>query len=82
MSTHNLCFEQKYEKYHNFYLEIFPFLVVKFLIYLNRRVFVMINYFVKQIHKIYNFGKNVCNKVFKIFSHLPYIVYETVLWTS
>ena len=34
-------FEQKYEKYHNFYLEIFPFLVVKFSIYLNRRVFVM-----------------------------------------
>ena len=35
-STHNLCFEQKYEKYQNFYV-----LVVKFSIYLNRRVFVM-----------------------------------------
>ena len=22
MSTHNLCFEQKYEKYRNFYLKI------------------------------------------------------------
>ena len=41
-STHNLCFEQKYEKYENFYLKIFIFLVVKFSIYLNRRVFVMI----------------------------------------
>ena len=39
---HNLCFEQKYEKYQNFYLKIFIFLVVEFLIYLNRRVFVML----------------------------------------
>ena len=41
MSTHNLCFEQIYEKIHNFCLEIFPFLVVQFSIYLNRHVFVM-----------------------------------------
>ena len=42
MSTHNLCFEQKYEKYQSFYLNfIFQFLEVKFSIYLNRRVFVM-----------------------------------------
>ena len=40
-STHNLCFEQKYEKYH-FYLKSFHFLVVKFSIYLKRRVFVMV----------------------------------------
>ena len=41
--THNLCFEQKYEKYQNFYMKIFIFfLVVKFSIYLNRRVFLMI----------------------------------------
>ena len=40
-STHNLCFEQEYEKYQNFLSESFPFLVVKFSIYLNRRVFVM-----------------------------------------
>ena len=40
-STHNLCFEQKYEKYRNFVSENFPVLVVKFSIYLNRRVFVM-----------------------------------------
>ena len=38
VSTHNLCFEQKYEKYQKFY---FRFLVVKFSIYLKRRVFVM-----------------------------------------
>ena len=25
MSTHNLCFEQKYEKYQKFYLKIFIF---------------------------------------------------------
>ena len=41
MITHNLCFEQKYEKYQNFLSENFPFLVVKFSIYLNRCVFVM-----------------------------------------
>ena len=41
MSTHNLCSEQKYEKYQNFLSENFPFLVVTFSIYLNRRVFVM-----------------------------------------
>ena len=40
-STHNLCFEQKYEKYQIFLSENFPFLVVKFSIYLNRCVFVM-----------------------------------------
>ena len=37
MSTHNLCFEQKYEKYRIFLSEIFIFSV-----YLNRQVFVMI----------------------------------------
>ena len=41
-STHNLCFEQKYEKYQSFLAEKFSvFLEVKFSIYLNRRVFVM-----------------------------------------
>ena len=40
-STHNLCFEQKYEKYQNFLSENFHFLVVKFSVYLNRRVFIM-----------------------------------------
>ena len=41
MSTHNLCFEQKYEKMSEFLSENFHFLEVKFSIYLNRRVFVM-----------------------------------------
>ena len=39
-SNQNLCFEQIYEKYQ-FYLKTFSFLVVKFSIYLNRRVFVI-----------------------------------------
>ena len=42
-TTHNLCFEQEYEKYQNFLSENFQFLVVKFSIYLNRRVFVTID---------------------------------------
>ena len=42
MSTHNLCFEQKYEKYQNFFLsDNFHFWVLKFSVYLNRHVFVM-----------------------------------------
>ena len=41
MSTQNLCFEQKYEKYQNFLSENFQFLEVKFSIYLNMYVFVM-----------------------------------------
>ena len=39
-STHNLCFEQKYEKSISFFLsESFQFLEVKFSIYLNMFVF-------------------------------------------
>ena len=41
-STHNLCFEQIYEKYQSFLPENFQFLEVKFSVYLNRRVFVMV----------------------------------------
>ena len=39
-STHNLCFEQKYENIR-FLSKNLQFLEVKFSIYLNRRVFVM-----------------------------------------
>ena len=42
-STHNLGFEQEYKEYQNFLSKNFPFLVVKFSIFLNRRVFVMAN---------------------------------------
>ena len=38
---HKLCFEQKCEKYQNFSSVNFPFLAVKFSVYLNRRVLVM-----------------------------------------
>ena len=34
-STHNLCFEHEYEKYLNFRLKIFLFLIVNFSICLN-----------------------------------------------
>ena len=37
-STHNLCFEQKYENYQNFSSENFHFLVVKISVYLKRHV--------------------------------------------
>ena len=46
MSTHNLCFVQKCEKYQRLFLfENFQFLEVKFSIYLNRHAFVMIFFF-------------------------------------
>ena len=40
-STHDLCFEQKCEKYMSDLSENFQFLEVIFSIYLNRRVIVM-----------------------------------------
>ena len=40
-SIHKICFEQKYEKYLNILSKNFHFFVVKFSVYLNRRVFVM-----------------------------------------
>ena len=48
MSTHNLCFEQKYEKYQIFLSENFKFLEVKFSMYLNRHVFVMVVCFINK----------------------------------
>ena len=38
MSIHSLCFEQKFEKYQNFYLK-FSIFGGNFSVYLNRRVF-------------------------------------------
>ena len=49
MSTHNLCFEQKYKKYQNLLSENFHFWVVTFSVYLNRHVFVMNNNSIKII---------------------------------
>ena len=46
MSTHNLCFEQKYEKYQSFLSENYQFL--KFSVYLNRRVSVMMTFWLKK----------------------------------
>ena len=47
---HNLCLEQKYEKYQIFFLsENFQYLVVKLLVYLYGRVFVMSLFFVSTL---------------------------------
>ena len=64
-STHNLCFEQKYEKYQNFLSENFHFLVVKFSVYLNRRVFVMLHNFsltVRSLAKVSRHSNCHCNE--------------------
>ena len=47
MSTHNLCFEHKYEQYQSFLSEKLQFLEVKFSIYLNTCVFVMLYHICK-----------------------------------
>ena len=68
MTTHNLCFKQKYEKYQNFYLKTFIFLVVKFSIYLNRRVFVMKSDMLTLPGVYYILAtKLVCRRVFAIY---------------
>ena len=63
MSTHNLCFEQKYEKYRGFCLKIFEFLEVKSSIHLNRYVFVMkvLNIYINCVHTVcqHCLGSNV-----------------------
>ena len=51
MSTHNLCFEQKFEKYQSFLSEKFQFLEMKFSIYLDRCVFVMYKQFLMEKKK-------------------------------
>ena len=43
MSIHNQWFEQKYETYYIFLSENFRCLVVKFSVYLNRNVFVIVD---------------------------------------
>ena len=46
--------EQKYENYHFFFLsENFHFLVVKFSVYLNRRVYVMGRFFGNQGYNVF-----------------------------
>ena len=63
--THNLCFEQKYEKYQSFFTtcisENFQFLEVKFSIYLNRHVFIMCFFFNQKILMFILFlNENIC----------------------
>ena len=42
-SIHNLCFEQRYENIRIFYKKKIIFFVIKFSVYLNRHVFVMLS---------------------------------------
>ena len=64
MSTENLCFEQKYEILEMFFcLKIFSFW--KFSMYLNRRVFVMRNYF------------QFCHSVFIALNGIPLRIHLT-----
>ena len=79
MSTHNLCFEQKYEKYQKFLSKNFHFLVGKFSVYLNRRVFVMScldkkhAYDHPQMNGIQLMGHKNSQKLLKTSSHGVYL---------
>ena len=80
-STHNLCFEQKHEKYQSFSSENFQVLESEISIYLNRRVFVMLNFLIR-LHKSTGWpesslGANVqryviwcCGSFYFIFRHV------------
>ena len=53
MSAHNLCFEQKYEKYQNFYLKTFSFGGEIFNIFESKRhVFIMLRYLVHKVKSV------------------------------
>ena len=69
MSTHNLCFEQKYEKYQSFLCENFQFWKVKFSIYFYRRVFVMYN---RVLQKVLSLGSDYFSATF----YLTYFYYK------
>ena len=60
MSTHNLCFGQKYEKYQGFLSENFQFLEVKFSVYLNSHVFVMNRFVIPHHITFYLFWSILC----------------------
>ena len=59
MSTHNLCFEHKYEKHQSFLSENFQFWEVKFSIYMNRRVFVMALIIIQSCRSYVRFVENI-----------------------
>ena len=85
-STHNLCFEQKYEKYQIFLSDFFYFLVVKFSIYLNRHVFVMTAFVSKDVaiennlllYRILNEQIDMVGKVLFCF-YFPHICFRCLL---
>ena len=59
-STHNICVEQKYKKYQNFLSESFPFLVIKFSVYLKRHVFVMRQLIMNRVIRICTVCLDTC----------------------
>ena len=78
MSTHNLCFEQKYEKYHSFLSENFKFMKEKFSIYLNRCVFIMTVYLIAQPVKSPSFLCGILFLFIYIFFLLNFSTESTV----
>ena len=64
-----MCFEQKYEKYQNFYPKNFTFfLVVKFSVYLNRHVFLM-NTLIQEVGSTKTYERISTGKRFVVDSH-------------
>ena len=67
-STHNLCFEQKYKKCQSFLSEIFQFLEMKYYIYLNRHVFVMMAIPVSTDNIHFGFGAKITKIIFQHYT--------------
>ena len=80
MSTHNLCFEQKHEKYQNFYRKTFSFLVVEISIYLNRHVFVMAQLVGHLTCKYGGVGSSPASDNFFLLIITMYFISDMVIW--
>ena len=70
-NTHNLCLQQKYEKYQIFLSENFQFLEMKFSIYLNRCVFVMLSFVISFFKKK---KKKKKKKIDRLFDDCCFII--------
>ena len=71
MSTHNLCFEQEYEKYQNFLSENFPCSVVKFSIYSRLSL---------SLHRLSRITAYVQVKIWSLFKHKNLTTGNKILW--
>ena len=76
---HSMFWAESWEKYKNFYLKIFIFLVVKFSVYLNRLVFVMRQTKDIEIGFEIPYLETICLNCQSIFSGIVRIINQNVV---